>query len=97
MTTGIIDTNIKGSVVAKISLTTEKTITLYVFSRTGSDNNYRVGIEASPDDGTTWVDMPQTLRGQGCISFDCIATDVQAKVTEAEGDASSATVYLLAR
>lgn len=93
----VLDTNNKGAVVARISMTTETIITLYVSTRSGASSNHRVGVEVSPDGGTTWVEMPHSVLGVGCTSFSCVATDVQAKVFEAEGSASSSNVFLLAR
>lgn len=94
----IIDTNAEGAVTGNLSgLTTQTIATVFVKHISGGNNNYRIGASISPDAGTTWIDVEESVRGTGCISFQCVATDIRIKVIEAEGSASSADVFILAR
>ena len=98
MVSGVLNTNQMDSTSSVLFLTTEKTLTLYINGRTGVDNNHRVGIELSPDDGVTWFAWPQTLVGIGILTIShCVATQARAIVVEAEGASSSIIYYLLAR
>ena len=96
--TAALDTNSLGANAAKISLTTETKVTLYVIPGSGDHANHRVTLEFSPDGGTTWIACRETVNGQpNTMTVEVVATDVRACVYEAEGTASTATVHLLAR
>lgn len=98
MTTATLDTNVLGASAAALSLTTETTVTLYVEPLSGSHHNHRVTLEFSPDSGTTWIAVSDSVNGTAnSITVDIIATDVRACVCEAEGAASTITVHILAR
>lgn len=96
MSSGTLDTNTKGATAAELTLTTETKITLYVVAKTGQSGNHLVGVEVSPD-GSTWVGMPGSVRGLGCLSYDCVASKVRAIVIEAEGSSSNVIAHILAR
>ena len=97
MSTGTLDSNDKGASAAELTLTTETIISFYIFAKTGTAGKYRVGIEASPDNGTTWVEIGVVLAHPGIHTCPCIATKVRAIVLEAQGETSTITVHILAR
>jgi hypothetical protein len=92
-----LDTNVKGATSSEIALTTETAITMYVFSKTGGEGQYRVLLEVSPDDGSTWVEIGGTLSKPGIHTCHCVATKARAKVAEAQGAVSTVTTHVLAR
>ena len=92
-----LDTNNKGATAAEITLTTETVFTFYIFSESGSEGEYRVSLEVSPDSGTTWIPAGATLARPGISTCQCVATKARVKVVEAQGATSTVNVFLLAR
>lgn len=98
MATATLDTNILGATAASMTLTTEKTVTLYVEPLSGTHYNHRVTLEFSPDSGITWIAVSDSVNGTAnSITVDIVATNVRACVCEVEGEASTITVHILAR
>jgi len=98
MSTGTLNTNSLGDTTASLALTTETVVTLYVEPLTGSHSNHRVTLEFSPDGGTTWIAVSDSVNGTAnSITVEIVATDVRACVCEAEGATSTITVHILAR
>ena len=95
-TSGTIDTDLNGSNGVGMALTTEKAITLYVFSKTGNHDKHEIGLEVSPD-GISFIDLPQRLIGVGCMTIEHNAEHVKAKVFKAEDRTSTVTVHIVAR
>ena len=91
-----LDTNNASAKSSALTLTNETLITLYVFDKTGSHANHRVGLEVSPD-GTNWHLFPGTVKAGGVISHQIVAQQVRACVSEAEGSESLSTIHLMAR
>jgi len=79
-----------------LAMTTETMMTLIVVGKTGTHNKHVVGVQISPN-GTDWVDIKGTVRGEGCTSFPCAAASGRVFVKKAEGSASTADIYLIAR
>ena len=92
----ILNANTEGAVGTALTLTTEKTLSLYVSQRSGAQGNYRVGLEVTPD-GSTWFELAAVLRGPGVLTCDCAAVAARPKVTDAQGEASEVDVHLVAR
>jgi len=92
-----LDTNDLGAVTTHLAATTETLFTLYVYPLTGTHDNFRVGLEMSPDNGTNWTKVPEVIRGLGCFTVSHVATRVRAVVVDVEGATSTVTVILLAR
>lgn len=91
-----LNTNSLGVVTPSVVLGTNRLITLYVFSKTGASNNHRVGIEVSPDGGTSWILLSCSVLGEECETYiDIVATHVRAKVVEVEGGTSTVDVHIL--
>ena len=98
MTTATLDTNSLGASGAELTLTTETFVSLYAVPATGSHKNHRITLEFSPDSGTTWVAVSDSVNGTAnSISLSIVATKVRACVCEAEGVASTTVVHILAR
>ena len=97
MATGTLDTNVLGATAATLTLTTEKLITMYVTAKTGAKGNYRIGLEISPDSGTTWLDSEVIMAGPGVETISCVATQARAVTLDAQGATSTVTIHLLAR
>ena len=93
----ILDTNNKDATAAEITLTTETILTMYVFARTGTDGDYRLSLEISPDNGTAWLPTGNTVSKPGVLTCSCVATKARVKVIEDQGATSTVTVFLLAR
>lgn len=79
-----------------LALTAEVMISLYVLIKDGDHDNRRIGLEATPN-GADWVQIGETLKGNGHVSTPCNAVAVRPYVSEAEGKVSSATVVIIAR
>lgn len=97
MTTGTLDTNSLGATAATLTLTTEKLISIYVIAKTGTKGNYRVGLEISPDSGSTWVESEVIIAGPSVETISCVATQARAVTLDAQGATSTVTIHLLAR
>ena len=95
--TATLDTNPSEATGAELALTTETVISLYVISKTGASLNHCVIIQASPDSGVTWIDIPPPLVGVGVLTQTVAATNVRAKVKKIENATSTVTVHLIAR
>ncbi len=95
-TSGLLDAAVKDGVSTALLLTTEKVVTLYVFSKTGKHTNRRVGLQVSPD-GIAWANVSGSIKGEGCLSFTGSAVSARAVVTEPEPGSSTVDVHLLAR
>ena len=93
----IINTNDKDATGGEITLTTEKSISLYATSRSGGSKQFKLGVQVSPDAGATWVTLPHLLTGTGCLHLEIIATKARIIVMQAEGSSSSIDAMLLAR
>lgn len=94
--TGVVDANDKESKGVQITLTGESLVSLYVFSKTGAQGNYRIQLEISPDGGTSWVGCGEVLRGPGIVTCQVAATKAQAKVLNVQGEESEIVVHLVA-
>ena len=82
----------------EITLTDEKSISLYVVPDTGTSQNYCVGIQLSPEaSGAPWVSSVACVRRRGQITIECNAKRARISVFEVEGQASKADCYLIAR
>ena len=92
-----LDTNVLDAASSALSLTTEVTVSMYICKKTGSVGDFRVTLEVSPDDGTTWIPKGDTLSKDGVTTIACVATQVRAKVLVAQGVTSTVDVFLLAR
>ena len=82
---------------AEIAITTESTLTLYNIPSIESDHKYRLGIDVSPDSGTTWVRLPDVLSRKGCMTVNVAATKARVRVFDLQGSASTGVVFLIAR
>lgn len=76
-------------------MTTQTKICLFVSSNTGTHDQHQMGIEISPDGGTTWFELPDIVRGVGMITVDHIATTARAKVVSIEGGTSTVDATIL--
>lgn len=94
--TGILDTSVKLATSPPLTLTGETIISLYIFGETGAHKKHEVVIQVSPG-GTTWMDHPMTVRGEGFITVTLSAAKVQACVINKEDSASTVTYHLVAR
>lgn len=92
-----LDTNLLGDRSAELTLSGETLITMYLVDKSGSHHNHRVIFEVSPDDGATWIPCPPAILGLGVLASQIAATKVRACVSEAEGGASEAYIWILAR
>lgn len=93
----VLDTNVKDAATDPIAVTTETLISLFVVEKTGGRGKFRVQLQASPDSGTTWVSVGDTLSHTGHACIMCVATHVRAKVVSSQGSASTVDVFVLTR
>jgi hypothetical protein len=91
-----LDANIKGAVTDSLTLTTQTIVSTYVTQSTGDSGNYRLTLEASPDDGVTWFDVGETITGEGVTTCDIVATKVRVKTEEVQKSASTVLIHILA-
>ena len=91
-----LNTNSLNATSTALAITTETLVTLYVVSKTGASINHCVIVQVSPDNGTTWLDIPKPLTGVGILTHKVAATKVRAKVIKAEGGTSTVDVHLVA-
>jgi len=95
--TGTLDTNVKDAKSNVLTMTTETLVSLYVIKATGTCKENRIIFEASPDSGTTFVEVGSTLAGTGYMTEQIVATDIQISVAEPEGSTSTVTYFIIAR
>lgn len=96
--TGTLDTNTGDAVEAAITLTTESILTMYAYNASGAHGGCRLVIEVSPAaSGDVWSEVGRSLPGAGMVTVQVAALRARVKVEEAQGDASTMTVHLLAR
>ncbi|MEE8289578.1 MAG: hypothetical protein V3R25_09215 [Nitrosomonadaceae bacterium] len=93
----VLNSNNAGAVGALIALTTQTKLTLYVLPATGTHANHQLGIEISPDGGTSWLELPNVVRGLGEFTREVVATQARVKVIQREGATSTVNAFLLAR
>jgi hypothetical protein len=98
MTISTLNTNVLGNNAGELTLTTETIITLYVVPLTGDHRNHRVTLEFTPDNGTTWIAVGDSVNGTAnSITCEIVANKVRACVCEVEGTASTIQAHILAR
>ncbi len=91
-----INTNSAGTTGTTVNLTTETVVTLYNFPTDLTHNNYRLGLEFSPDN-TNWVEHPNSIVGKGFMTVTIAASQVRAKVILAEGETSTVNYFIVSR
>lgn len=96
-TTAILNTNSLYATAAELTLTTETVVTLSIVAKTGASLNHCVILQQSPNDGTTWLDIPPPLTGLGSITHILATTKVRAKVIKVEGGTSTVDIHIVAR
>ncbi len=96
MTTGTLDSNNQNAMGEILHLTDETLLTLYVIGGEGSHKNHHTGVQISPD-GSAWVALEKTIKGAGCITFECVARQARVFVEEPERTESSIIYFLIAR
>ena len=93
-----LDANSTSSVSAPLALTTETIVTLYVFHVTGSNDNHRVVLQASPTvSGGNWRQVGKIINGIGASTELVSAERIRAKMFSAEGAASSVEIHIVAK
>lgn len=92
-----LDVNDINDTAVSTAVSSNSMITLFVTQATGTSTQYIVGIEVSPDSGTTWIPCHHTLQGTGFLVVEIAATNARAYVIAVEGSASTVNVWLLAR
>lgn len=102
MATGTLDVNLLGDTAAALDLSTITThapaVTMHVVALTGAHTKAMIGIEVSPDGGTTWLPTQYVIRCCGEVTIpQCTSTDVRAITKAVEGVASTVTVFILAK
>jgi len=96
VSTGVNTNSVVGTTAATLTITTEMSMTLYVFSKTGGHDNHRIGLEISPD-GVNWIRLENSVLGQGCITVSHVAGRARAVILEAEGASSTVDIHLIGR
>ena len=71
-----LDTNSVGATAGEITITTGAYITLFVNTKTGTDGQYRVGIEVY--DGSFWIPTERSITGNGVLTINCVADKARA-------------------
>jgi len=93
-----LDANSAASVSAELDLTTETIVTLYVFHKTGPNDNHRVVLQASPvDSGGKWRQVGQVVNGIGATTIEIAAQRIRAKLFSVEGAQSSVEIHIVAK
>ena len=92
-----LDADSTASVSAPLALTTETIVTLYVFHKTGPNDNHRVVLQASPEtSGASWRQVGQVVNGVGMATTTVSAQRIRAKMFSVEGSASSVEIHIVA-
>ena len=91
-----IDTDNNGAVTSSLYINGNKTVGVYVTAVTGSHATHVLTVQVSADD-SNWFDSSSTVTGIGFVEFDTIAQHVRAKVTTAEGSASTVDLFLTSK
>ncbi len=81
----------------EITTATESILTLYNIPDSPGHKRYRVGIEISPDLGTTWFKLPGAFSQRGFLTVKVAATKARIKVYNKQGGTSAGNVFLVAR
>lgn len=97
MINSIIDATSTDSKSSELTLSSEKTITMFVVAKSGREGNYRINLELSPDNGSTWIASDAILKRPGLVTIEAIATKARARVIVSEKTSSTIIVHLLAR
>lgn len=96
MATGTIDANSKDAASSLLDTTTFTTVSAYI---KGTDitqeGNYRVLLEVSPDDGTTWLDTKVVFRVGSVLTWTGVSTRARLRVEVVQGVASTLTYWLI--
>ncbi len=93
----VLDTNVQDAVAASVSVTAGDLVSLFVIEKTGASGKFRVQLQISPDSGTNWVNVGDTLSKTGHACFPCVVTDARAKVVDVQGATSTVDVFVLTR
>ena len=95
-TTGV-DANSTSSVTTAIDMDGYFFVGMYVAGATGTHATHIVTLQSSPD-GTTWFDTTHAITGVGSdTEINCYTNYIRAKVTTAEGGASTVNIYLIVK
>ena len=95
-TTGTLDASTGDVSGDELDLTTETTLTLYTFSKTGNHNTHEIGIEISPD-GALWMALRGSTHGNTPLMPPPVAAlKARPYIVKGEGKASEIIYYLLA-
>ena len=93
-----LNSSIIGSMSSTMALTSEKLVTLYVFSESGNkDHHITLAFSA---DGTNWMQSQKDIKGEGIMTVSHIGTHVRAVVVESDsgGDGLSlVNINIIAR
>lgn len=93
----VLDTNDQDATTTPIAVSTGTLVSLFVVEKTGGRGKFRVQLQASPDSGTSWINVGNTLSKTGHSCIPCVATEVRAKVVNTQGAASTVDVFVLTR
>lgn len=94
----ILDANDSNAISAALALTDETLVTLYVFHETGTKNNYRTILQASPiAAGAKWRQVGSPINGAGSITVRVSADRVKAKMLSPEGSISTVEIHIVAK
>ncbi len=91
-----VDTDVVDGVTNSLDINGDSHVGVYVNSISGAHANHIVIIQCSVDK-TNWFDSSITVTGLGSAEGTTVCQHIRAKVTTAEGAASSSNVTLSAK
>ncbi len=91
-----LDANKEGEVTIPVDVAGGSTITMYIKQKSGDKGKYRVCLQLSPDNGTSWFTAGIALHNDDFTTVNCAATHARACVDVPQGSASTVDITILA-
>ena len=92
-----VDANSTSSVTAAMPIGDSNHVSLFITGTTGTHGTHVVTMQISPD-GVKWFSTAHVVTGLGSLHDEiCTALEVRAKITTAEGAASTIEIDMFSR
>ena len=91
-----VDTNVNNTVTDSLYINGNRSIGVYVDDGSGAHTSHIVTIQVSANE-TDWHDTALTVTGLGFKEGETTAQYIRAKVTTAEGGASTSDIHLTSK